>query len=56
MVLFLIELVGWKTKRSSEKQLNIIIYDTLLEFNNKKIENMIDDLTECIIDLAKRNL
>jgi type I restriction enzyme, R subunit len=50
------ELVGWKTKRSSEKQLNIIIYDTLLGFNNKKIENIIDDLTERIIDLAKRNL
>jgi type I restriction enzyme R subunit len=50
------ELVGWKTKRSSEKQLNIIIYDTLSESKNKKIDDMIDDLTERIIDLAKRNL
>src|SRR5215211_3150743 len=48
------ELVGWKTKRSSEKQLSITIYDTLLESKNKKIENRIDNLTERIIDLAKR--
>ena len=50
------ELVGWKTKRSSEKQLSIIIYDILSESKNKKIENKIDDLTEEFIDLAKRNL
>ena len=50
------ELVGWKTKRSSEKQLSITIYDILSESKNKKIENKIDDLTEEFIDLAKRNL
>ena len=51
-----IDLVGWKTKRSSEKQLNIIIYDILSASQNKKIENKIDELTEEFIDLAKRNL
>ena len=51
-----IDLVGWKTKRSSQKQLSIIIYDILSESKNKKIENKIDDLTEEFIDLAKRNL
>ena len=40
------DLVGWKTKRSSQKQLSIIIYDILSESKNKKIENKIDDLTE----------
>jgi hypothetical protein len=48
--------VGWKTKRSSEKQLSITIYDILSESKNKKIENKIDDLTEEFISLAKRNL
>ncbi|HJT85972.1 MAG TPA: hypothetical protein VJ697_15940 [Nitrososphaeraceae archaeon] len=48
------DLVGWKTKRSSEKQLNIIIYDILSTAENKKIENKIDDLIEEFIDLAKR--
>ena len=50
------DLVGWKTKRSSEKQLSITIYDILSESKNKKIENKIDDLTEEFISLAKRNL
>jgi type I restriction enzyme, R subunit len=50
------ELVRWKTKRSSEKQLSITIYDILSESKNKKIENKIDDLTEEFISLAKRNL
>lgn len=49
-------MVGWKTKRSSEKQLNIIIYGILSASQNKKIENKIDDLTEEFIDFAKRNL
>jgi hypothetical protein len=47
------ELVGWKTKRSSEKQLSITIYDILSESKNKKIENKIDGLTEQFIDLAR---
>ena len=51
-----IDLVGWKTKRSSQKQLSIIIYDILSASKNKKIENKIDDLIEQFIDLAKRNL
>ena len=51
-----IGLVGWKTKRSSQKQLSITIYDILSESKNKKIENKIDDLTEEFIGLAKRNL
>ena len=50
------ELVGWETKRSSEKQLSITIYDILSESKNKKVENKIDDLTEEFMSLAKRNL
>lgn len=53
------ELVGWKTKTSSEKQLSIIIYDILSEFPNKKLaENSEkkDLMTDHFIDLAKRNL
>ncbi|HEX5185982.1 MAG TPA: HsdR family type I site-specific deoxyribonuclease [Nitrososphaeraceae archaeon] len=53
------ELVGWKTKTSSEKQLSIIIYDILSEFPNKKLADNSekkDLMTDHFIDLAKRNL
>jgi hypothetical protein len=33
------ELVGWKTKTSSEKQIGNIIYDILSEIQNKKLED-----------------
>jgi type I restriction enzyme R subunit len=53
------ELVGWKTKTSSEKHIGNIIYDILSEIKNKKLEDNEDkknELTERFIDLAKRNL
>jgi type I restriction enzyme, R subunit len=48
------KLVGWKTKKSSEKKLNIDIYDILME--SKYQEDKISNLTQMIIDLAKRHL
>lgn len=53
------EIIGWKTKRDSQKIISRIIYDDLQETNNKKlieIEDEISDLTETIADLAKENL
>ena len=59
------KLVGWKNKRSTEKRLNIVIYDiifaefqkTINKNNNDKFkEIVIEDLTKKIIDLAKRDL
>jgi hypothetical protein len=53
------ELVGWKTKISSEKEIGNIIYDILSEIENKKLKDNEDkknELTERFIDLAKRNL
>ena len=46
------KIVGWKTKTSSEK--SISIYDILNE--NKFSDNHVDELTEQLIELAKRNL
>lgn len=54
-----IELVGWKTKTSSEKHLGNIIYDIVSEIQNKKLSNNEDkknELTVRFIELAKRNL
>jgi len=50
-----IQLVGWKNKTSSEKQLGMVIYDTLIDTKNKKLENNVDELTRNIIDLAKNH-
>ena len=53
------ELVGWKTKTSSEKHLGNIIYDIVSEIHNKKLsdnEDKKNELTERFIELAKRNL
>lgn len=47
-------IVGWKTKRSSEKKMSIAIYDILSQ--NKYPEDKINELTMKIIDLAKRDL
>ncbi len=49
------QLVGWKTKRSSEKQLGMIIYDILTGINNRKVEEKIDDIIQQIIILAKNH-
>ena len=48
------EIIGWKTKTSSKKEMSVIVYDILTE--NKIPENKIDELTQKIIDLAERNL
>jgi DNA polymerase I-like protein with 3'-5' exonuclease and polymerase domains len=53
------ELVGWKTKTSSEKQLGNVIYDIVSEIQNKKLvddEDKKNELTERFIELAIRNL
>jgi len=53
------ELVGWKTKTNSEKQIGNIIYDILSEIQNEKLEDNKDKknaLTERFIELAKNNL
>jgi hypothetical protein len=47
--------VGWKTKRSSEKELGMKIYDVLTGTQNKKLEEKVDDLTLQIINLAKNH-
>ena len=48
------KLIGWKTKRSSEKKMSIDIYDILVE--NKYPDKKIEDVTQIIIDLVKRHL
>lgn len=48
------KLIGWKTKRSSEKKMSIDIYDLLVE--NKYPDKSIEVLTQRIIDLAKLHL
>ena len=48
------EIVGWKTKKSSNKNMSIIIYDILTE--NNFPEDKVDEITSKIIDLAERNL
>jgi Type I restriction enzyme HindI endonuclease subunit-like, C-terminal len=47
-------IVEWKTKKSSEKGISVIIYDILIK--NKFPEDKISELVPKIIDLAKRNL
>ena len=46
--------IGWKTKRSSEKKMNIDIYDILSE--NKYPDKSIEIITQRIIHLAKLHL
>ena len=48
------KLIGWKTKRSSEKKMRIDIYDILVD--NKYPEKNIEVITQRIIDLAKLHL
>ena len=48
------EIVGWKTKRSSKKNMSNIIYDILTD--NKYPEDKVDEITGKILDLAERNL
>ncbi len=55
-----IQLVDWRNKKSTEKQLSLIIEDILLSAsnNNKEIQNAVDkeNLIQRIIELAKINL
>ena len=48
------EIVGWKTKTSSKKNMTNIIYDILTE--NKFPDDKVDEITSKIIELAERNL
>jgi hypothetical protein len=48
------KLIGWKTKRRSEKKMSIDIYDILIESKYRK--DKIEDITQMSIDLAKRHL
>ena len=48
-------IVGWKTKRSSEKKMSVAIWDVLSE-NNKYPEDKVNELTMKVIDLAKKDL
>lgn len=48
------QIVDWKNKTSSAKNMNIIIYDILSR--NKIPENKIENLSSEIIELARRNL
>lgn len=50
-----IQLVGWKTKTSSEKQLGMTIYDILTGTKNKKLEEKVEEITQQIINLAKNH-
>jgi type I restriction enzyme, R subunit len=49
------KIVGWKTKRSSEKKISAAVYDILSE-NNNYPEDKANELTMKIIDLAKKDL
>jgi len=49
-------IVGWKSKRGSEKKMSIAIYDILSENNNNYPEDKANELTMKIIDLAKKDL
>jgi hypothetical protein len=47
-------IVGWKTKKSSEKRMSIIIYDILSEHNFG--DDNVNELTQQFMELAKRDL
>jgi hypothetical protein len=50
-----IQLVGWKTKTSSEKQLGMTVYDILTGTRNSKLEENVREITQQIINLAKNH-
>jgi type I restriction enzyme R subunit len=53
------EIIGWRTKRDSQKRISLIIYDLLQETKNKHLmqrEDMINEVTEKIVDLAIEDL
>ncbi|MGB9169464.1 MAG: HsdR family type I site-specific deoxyribonuclease, partial [Nitrososphaeraceae archaeon] len=53
------EIIGWRTKRDSQKRISLIIYDLLQETKNKHLmqrEDMINEVTEKIVDLAQEDL
>jgi len=47
-------IVGWKTKKSSEKRMSIIIYDILNEYKFK--DDKVNELAQQFMELAKRDL
>ena len=49
-------IVGWKTKRSSEKKISAAVYDILSENNNNYSEDKANEMTMKIIELAKKDL
>lgn len=49
-----INIVGWKTKKGSDKRISVTIYDTLTK--NNFPEDRINDLIPKIVELAKRSL
>jgi len=49
------QLVGWKSKTSSEKQLGMTIYDILTGTQNRKLEESVEEITQQIINLAKNH-
>ncbi len=53
------EIISWKTKRDSQKRINLIIYDLLNETKNKHLlqrEDMINEISEKIVNLAIEDL
>ncbi|HKG30203.1 MAG TPA: hypothetical protein VKA91_02935 [Nitrososphaeraceae archaeon] len=52
------KIVGWKTKRSSEKKISAAVYDILSENNNNSnySEDKANEMTMKIIELAKKDL
>ncbi|MDR4512716.1 MAG: type I restriction endonuclease subunit R [Nitrososphaeraceae archaeon] len=53
------KIIGWRTKRTSQTRISLIIYDILRDTNNKDFmqrEDMIEELTEKIFDLVSENL
>jgi hypothetical protein len=53
------EIIGWKTKRDSQKRISLIIYDLLHETKNKHLlqrEDMINEISEKIVNLAIEDL
>ena len=54
-----IEIIGWRTKRDSQKRISLIIYGILQETHNRHLmqrEDMVNDITENIVDLAIEDL
>jgi type I restriction enzyme R subunit len=49
------QLVGWKTKTSSEKHLAMTIYDILTGTQNKTLQEKADEISQQIINLAKNH-